>query len=74
MAANIGSPDRLAYDLVGDTVNMASRIQELTKKFNADIIISAATRNLLQDDLAAEKLPATKVKGKEERIEIFKVL
>lgn len=42
VAANIGSPDRLSYDLVGDTVNLASRIQELTKMFSTDIIISAS--------------------------------
>ena len=74
VAANIGSPDRLAYDLVGDTVNLASRIQELTKRFEADIIISAATRGLLKSDIAVERLPATKVKGKKKPIEIFRVI
>jgi len=74
VAANIGSPDRLAYDLVGDTVNLASRIQGLTKKFNADILISATTRGCLAKNFAVEKLPSIKVKGKSRPMDIFRVL
>jgi len=74
VAANIGSPDRLAYDLVGDTVNLASRIQALTKKFNADILISATTRACLAKNFAVEKLPSVKVKGKSRPMDIFRVL
>jgi len=74
VAANIGSPDRMVYDLVGDTVNLASRIQELTKAFSADIIISAATRKPLPDTVQVEKLPAASVKGIKEAVEIYRVL
>ena len=74
VAANIGSPNRLAYDLVGDTVNLASRIQGLTKTFAVDILISATTRMGLGHDFAVEKLPATTVKGKKEPVEIYKIL
>ena len=73
VAANIGSPDRLAYDLVGDTANLASRIQGLTKQFEADILISATTRAVL-GDISVEKLPAIKVKGKKEPVEIYRVI
>ena len=74
MAANIGSPDRLSYDLVGDTVNLASRIQELTKEYDADILISAVTRRFLFDDFPAKKLQPTFVKGKKDPVEIYGVL
>lgn len=74
VAANIGSPDRLAYDLVGDTVNLASRIQELTKKFHTDILISATTRSRLKIDFTLEKLPAITVKGKRDPVEIYRVI
>jgi adenylate cyclase len=74
VAANIGSPDRLSYDLVGDTVNLASRIQELTKMFSTDIIISATTKARLHGDFAVEKVPAITIKGKKDPVEIFKVL
>jgi adenylate cyclase len=74
VAANIGSPQRLAYDFVGDTVNLASRIQGLTKSFGADILISAATRDRITDYYALEKLPAVNVKGKKNPVELFRVI
>ncbi len=74
VAANIGSEDRLSYALVGDTVNVASRIQGLNKKFNTDILISATTRARLEAGVYVEKLPATTVKGKVEPVEIFKLI
>jgi len=74
VAANIGSPDRLAYDLVGDTANLASRIEGLTKEFDTDILISATTKDGLDKDFAMEALPATMVKGRRAPVEIFKVV
>jgi len=74
VAANIGSPDRLAYDLVGDTVNLASRIQELTKEFGTDILISSITRHGLDKNFAMEALPSVTVKGRKTPTEIFRVV
>ena len=74
VAANIGSEDRLSYALVGDTVNVASRIQGLNKKFDTDILISATTVERLADNIEVTKLPATAVKGKRVLVEIFKLI
>lgn len=74
VAANIGCSERLSYGLVGDTVNLASRIQGLTKKFNTDIIISAQNRSRLGDKFEVEELPTTFVKGKNSSAKIYKVL
>ena len=71
VAANIGSPDRLSYLLVGDTINLASRLQGLTKDMGEEIIISEATRVRLQDNFQLRRLTASKVKGKNEPVEIF---
>ena len=71
LAANIGSPDRLSYLLVGDTVNLASRLQGLTKDTGEEIIISRATRVRLEDDFPLKRLPAANVKGKNEPVEIY---
>ena len=54
LAANIGSPERLSYLLVGDTVNLASRLQTLTRELDARIILSAKTKNLLPANLLPE--------------------
>ncbi len=73
LAANIGSPDRLSYTLVGDTVNIASRIQELNKDFGTDILISSTTYAALTNNLKLEKLPDTPIRGKSEPVELYKV-
>ena len=75
LAANMGSPDRLSYLLVGDTVNLASRLQSLTKKIGTDLIISAATHaHLTVGQLASIKLKLLQklpVKGKKEPVEAY---
>ena len=78
LAANIGSPDRLSYLLVGDTVNLASRLQSLTKEFGTEMIISEATRaRLTEAELVGtelRQLPSTQVKGKSYPVGIFAVV
>jgi adenylate cyclase len=74
LAGNIGSAERLSYALVGDAVNLASRIQGLTKDFVVDILISDATRARLGTAFAVEELPAVKVKGRSVETSVFKVL
>ncbi|HEX6210741.1 MAG TPA: adenylate/guanylate cyclase domain-containing protein, partial [Methylomirabilota bacterium] len=43
LAGNIGSADRLSYALVGDSVNLAARLQGLTKELRADVLVSGTT-------------------------------
>ena len=74
VAANIGSPDRLSYALVGDTVNLASRIQGLNKDFGTDILVSAVTRAGLSEDIKLEKMAEAMVKGKEKPVQVYKVV
>jgi adenylate cyclase len=71
LAANIGSEDRSAYSLIGDTVNLASRIQDLTKEFKTDILVSEAVQSLLSDCYAFQPMPETRVKGKPDPIRVF---
>ncbi len=73
LAGNIGSEDRMSYALVGDTVNVASRIEGLTKQYASDIIISQTTFNLLTESYDSEQLDSLKVKGKEDEIIIYKI-
>jgi len=77
VVANIGSPERLSYMLVGDTVNMASRLQGLTREIGCEIIISKATHQSLGDvdknKAAIVPLSPMRVKGKNLPMECFKV-
>jgi len=74
LAGNIGSKDRISYALVGDTVNLASRIGGLTKKFSCDIILSQTTHDLLTGTFLTEQLSSVTVKGKKEGVMIYKLL
>lgn len=67
------SGGRKQFAAIGDTTNVASRIEGLTKQFAANILISESTFEKSQGLVEVEPLPPTKVKGKDEPIKIFKV-
>ena len=73
LAGNIGSYERLTYALVGDAVNLASRIQGLNKELGTDLLLSDATRRKLTRDVKLEALPAARVKGKSVEVSVYRV-
>jgi class 3 adenylate cyclase len=73
LAGNIGSAERLSWALVGDAVNLASRIQSLTKETGTDVLLSAATRERLRDAPPLEALPAVRVKGRSAEVAVYRL-
>jgi adenylate cyclase len=71
IAGNIGSSERMSYTLVGDAVNVASRIQALNKDFGTQMLVSGATRARLSSTAGLESLPAVRVKGRSAEVEVF---
>jgi len=74
LAGNTGSDDRLSYALIGDTVNLASRIGDLTKPVQWDILISHETTSHLTSSFEMEKEDPQTVKGLSKPVTVYKVL
>ncbi|MFC1863275.1 adenylate/guanylate cyclase domain-containing protein [Thermodesulfobacteriota bacterium] len=74
LAGNTGSEDRLSYSLIGDTVNLASRIQEMTKTFSCDILVSETTVKRLKHSFSFNEEKNHQVKGYSKPITVYQLL
>ena len=74
IAGNIGSDAIMSYTVIGDAVNLGSRLESLNKQYGTRIIISEATRAQLKGHYDIRPLGDVVVKGKSQAVSIFEVV
>jgi len=74
VVGNMGSNDRMDYTMMGDSVNLAARLEGANRYYGTDIMISESTYRLVKQKYLCRELDRVRVKGKTQPINVYEVV
>jgi adenylate cyclase len=74
VVGHIGSHERIAYTAVGDPVNLASRVEAMTREYKADVLVTQFTYERVKYDVESEMLGFLPIRGRRDPVALYRVL